>query len=176
MRYSLVAALVLFAGCACGEETPRAEARVAPAELAQVVVEPRPCEVVFTPAAAIAELVESAAEQWREATGCDVHVGEGGIPVSFVDRILDANGNPQCGETHRVRDESGAILGADFIHISTNKADRCHLPARDVLHELGHGLAPHRGHAAEGLMAAAWNEVDYVDEVARAFVCQELGC
>ena len=176
MRNGLMAALVLCAGCACGEEAPRAEAALAPAELAQVVTGPAPCEVVFTPAADIEALVESAAEQWTEATGCNVRVGDSGIPVSYVDRILDDQGHPQCGETHRVRDESGAILGADFIHISTNLADRCHLPARDVLHELGHGLAPRRGHAKEGLMAGAWNEVDYVDEVARAFVCSELGC
>lgn len=134
------------------------------------------CGAVFSADSGIAELVESAATQWSEATGCDVRLGEGGIPVSYVERIVDARGNPQCGETHRLRDDSGAILGVDFIHISTNLADRCHLHARDVLHEMGHGLAPHRGHTTEGLMAPTWDAVDYVDEPARAFVCSELGC
>lgn len=156
--------------CACGQQASNTVG-----EAAGPIEAPR-CEEVFTPAADIAELVESAAEQWSEATGCDVRVGDNGIPVSFVDRIVDAHGNPQCGETHRLRDDSGAIIGVDFIHISTSLADRCHLTARDVLHEMGHGLAPHRGHAAEGLMAAAWNATDYVDDVSRAFVCAELSC
>lgn len=187
-RYGMVAArmwnslalvlLTLSLGCmGCGAADP-AEAPPA-AELGQELAAPAAsaaCEVVFTPASDIADLVEGATAQWSEATGCNVHTGPSGIPVSYVEQILDPKGNPQCGETHRLRDESGAILGVDFIHISDNLADRCHLHARDVLHELGHGLAPHRGHATEGLMALAWNSVDYVDETARAFVCSELGC
>jgi hypothetical protein len=131
---------------------------------------------VFTPAGDIAELVESAALQWSEATGCDVHLGEGGVPVRFVDRILDAHGNPQCAATYRLRDDAGVILGADRIEVSTNRGDRCHLAARDVLHEMGHALAPHRAHTTEGLMAPVPNGVDYVDEVSRAYICGELAC
>lgn len=166
MDRRLLAALLL---CACGQQASNTIDEAVPAETAR-------CEGVFSPTEDIAPLVESGAAQWSEATGCDVRAGADGIPVAFVDRIVDAAGNPQCGETHRLRDEAGAIIGVDFIHISTNRADRCHLTARDVLHEMGHGLAPHLGHAKEGLMAPAWNEVDYVDEIARAFVCSELGC
>jgi len=159
-------AFMLLLGCSCETAAPTPE--VAP--------EVPACEVVFTPEADIAELAETAAFEWSEATGCNVHTGEGGIPVSFVDRVLTPKGEPMCGETHRLRDEAGAIIGVDFIHISTNRADRCHLTARDVLHEMGHGLAPHRGHTPEGLMADHWTAVDYVDAVSAAFVCGELGC
>jgi hypothetical protein len=167
VNHRAILALLL---CACGQQASN------PIGQATVPIETPSCAVAFAPTGGIAELVESAAEQWSEATGCDVHIADDGIPVSYVTRILDARGNPQCGETHRLRDETGSVIGVDFIHISTNIADRCHLPERDVLHEMGHGLAPHRGHAADGLMAATWNAIDYVDEIARAFVCAELAC
>jgi hypothetical protein len=159
-------AFVLLVGCSCGA------ADVAPAP------EPVPaapeCRVVFSPELDIAELTEDAALEWSEATGCDVRTGDGGIPVRFVDRILNLKGEPQCGVTHRERDAAGAIVGAKDIEISTNVGDRCHLTARDVLHEMGHGLAPHRGHTAEGLLAPVPNGVDYVDAVSAEYVSAEL--
>lgn len=177
-----ILALTVFAlslgcvGCGAAGQEPTPAADLGQELAAPTAAEPAKCEVVFSPEADIADLVESAAEQWSEATGCDVHLGQGGIPVRFVERITNEAGQPQCGVTHRLRADTGEILGASDIEISTNRADRCHLTARDVLHETGHGLAPRRGHTSEGLMAAVPNGVDYVDDVSRAFICGELGC
>lgn len=141
---------------------------------AQALAVEERCTVVFSPEESIAELAESAAEQWSEATGCDVRVGEGGVAIRFVERITNDAGDPQCGVTHRMRDESGAVVGARDIEISTNRVDRCRLTARDVLHEMGHGLAPRRGHTTEGLMAPVPNGIDYIDGVSAQFVSDEL--
>ncbi len=163
-----VLTLLLLAACACGEGAGIG------ADVAPLTVQPAPCEVVFSPEIDIAEFTENAALEWSEATGCDVHTGDGGIPISFAERITNDQGEPQCGVTHRVRAETGEILGASDIEIST--AARCRLTARDVLHEMGHGLAPHRGHTFEGLMTAAPSGVDHVDDVAVRSICAELGC
>ncbi len=161
-------AFLFVMGCgACGVANEAAP-DVAPEQA------PVRCEVVFSPEPDIAELTENAALEWGEATGCDVHTGDGGIPVRFVARILNPAGEPQCGVTHRVRDASGAIVGAKDIEVSSNLSDRCHLTARDVLHEMGHGLAPRRGHTTEGLLAPVPNGVNYVDAVSAAYVGEAL--
>jgi len=159
-------AFLVLASCSCG---------AADAEPPPPAQTPAPvCEVVFSPELGIAELVENAALEWSEALPCDVRAGEGGIPVRFVASIVNGKGEPQCGVTHRLRDAAGAVVGARDIEVSTEP--RCSLTARDVLHEMGHGLAPRRGHTTEGLMAAEPNGINYVDEVSRAYICAELGC
>ena len=166
-RMKLSVAFLLLAACASPVSAP-ADPVVLPADDWQG------CARQFDPAPDIAALTHDAAEQWSDATGCDVHLEEGGIPVRFVDRILNDRGEPQCGATHRLRDEAGAVIGVSDIEISQNRGDRCHLTARDVLHEMGHALAPQRGHTTVGLMAAAPNGTDYIDGVSELFVCEEL--
>lgn len=159
----LVVALAL---CACGSAEAFEEA--APPEVDASLA----CERVFSPSPELLELTTSAARQWAEATGCDVHVGEGGVAITLVPSIENEKGEPQCGATYRLHDEGGVIIGVRGAEISA--APRCRLRARDVLHEAGHALAPRRGHTSEGLMAPAPNGVDYVDAVSAAFIADEL--
>lgn len=136
----------------------------------ELPAEPAPCEVVLSPSAELLELARSVAEQWSAAVSCDVHVGDGGIPVALVPRVLNERGEPQCGVTHRVRDEAGAVVGVSGVEISASKPDRCWQTARHLLHEGGHTIVPWLGHASAGLMAAAPDGTDYVDPAAVAFV------
>lgn len=162
--------LVALALCACtAPDEPAAEAErvVLPA------ADWRGCARVFTPEPGIAALTREAVAQWREATGCDLRVAEGGIPVRYVERVLNDEGEPQCGVTRRLRVD-GVIVGAREVEISASIPDRCHDVARNLLHELGHALAPGRGHTSDGLMAPVPNDTDYVDGIAAAFVCAEL--
>jgi hypothetical protein len=149
----------------------------APADpIADAPVEQAPasCEVLLSPSPELLGMAQSAAEQWSAAVSCNVRIGEGGIPMALVPRVLNAKGEPQCGVTHRLRDEAGAVVGVSSIEISASKPDRCWQTARHVLHETGHAIVPQLGHAKLGLMAAAPDGTDWVDPAAVAFVSAGL--
>lgn len=171
--------VVALVGLGCSAAGAEADPSAAAGELAleapaQAEPAPHACERTFSPGPGAEELVADAAAAWSEATGCDIHVADGGIPVRLVAGIVNAKGEPQCGVTHRQRDASGQIVGVSGIEISVNTADRCRDPARATKHEMGHALAPRSTHTTEGLMAPVPEGTDYVDGIAAAFVCAEL--
>ncbi len=119
-------------------------------------------------------MTETAAAQWGEATGCDIHLGEGGVSVELVERITTPEGAPMCGASLR---QAGLVT---TIQLSMATADRCRRPALTLLHEMGHALAPHApndGHTQDGLMRAQQDpKATTVDAAAVAVVCGELAC
>lgn len=119
-------------------------------------------------------MTEAAAAQWSEATGCDIRLGEGGVAVELVDRLVTEGGAPMCGASLR---DAGLVT---TIQISMATADRCRRPSLTLLHEMGHALAPHapsNGHTPDGLMRAEQDpKATTVDAAAVAVVCGELHC
>lgn len=129
---------------------------------------------VFTPTEAAREMTEAGVAQWRDATGLDIRIGDGGASVELADRIVTDEGAPMCGASLR---EGGLVV---TIQVSMNTADRCRRPAQTLLHEMGHALAPHApydGHTPDGLMRAQQDpKATTVDPAAVSMVCDELHC
>lgn len=128
MRLAL-ALLPLLAACAGGVESdsPSSDAAALSADLEA----PEACGAVLTPDADLLEETTAAADRWSKATGCDVRVGEGGMPVHLVDVVIDGEGNPL--PAHIV---GGFHRGENAIYVT---------PLRDagtVTHEIGHALVP----------------------------------
>lgn len=102
------------------------------------------CRVVFSPEESLrAETLEAAA-RWSKATGCDVAVGEGGIPVRLVaDLGLSERGTRVHGWTHCL-DTSAACKRSGLVIDLTPE----HKPAA-MAHEMGHALPAIMAHVAD---------------------------
>lgn len=127
-----------------------------------------PCGAVFTPEPALLAETTAAAARWSAATGCDVRVGDGGIPVRLVDMLYDDAGHAQpemFGLQHWT--ESGEIV-----------IDVTALRSQPVIpHEMGHALFPRHGHVDDdvSLMSShggAWR----ITAADLAFVCEGFPC
>lgn len=153
-----IALLALLAACASPVESPVAEA---PPELV-LVAEPPACEVVLSPEAGLVASVEAGAARWSRATGCDVHVGEGGVPVVFATPILRPDGTEAPAATSEARD----LVQVDPRHARRDEA---------VEHELGHVLGA--GHvASHGVMSGDKGRTRTIDAASLEAVCAVLPC
>jgi hypothetical protein len=97
--------------------------------------------LALAPAPELDAQTRVAAERWSVATGCNISVGEAGIPVVLVDRI--AKGiegrfavDPADGQL-KIRLLRG-LSGERLQHV--------------LDHEMGHGLGVPSTHTADGLM------------------------
>jgi hypothetical protein len=143
------------------------------------------CWVVVTPDGALLAETERAAERWSEATGCDVRVGEGGVPIVawprlFVEYTADGRAlladinhggtmKPLCGLSSWTEDES-AVRIID-VSLACDVGDA-------VTHELGHALAGLKRHSFTGMMAAGDNPARsrVIDAASLELVCYQLPC
>jgi hypothetical protein len=158
IRVLLVAALAACGGAA--ESEPDLLASV-PYVLHD---EPR-CGLVLSPRPALADATQSAAERWSAATGCDVRVSPGGVPVIHVTGLVTTSGKRAAGAWR-------SYVGDDVCK-RIDIDDELGGP-RTVAHEVGHCLGAH-GHAESGLMAeGAGNGV--IDEATVEFVCSQVPC
>jgi hypothetical protein len=121
----------------------------------------RPCRMAFDPDPELLAATEAAADRWAPATGCDVRVEAGGVPVRAMPRIFiaddeqvvhgdDPNGDRHlvCGVTQHRWD-----VGAWAIHVATDSPP-CTRPLDEVVaHEVGHAFGPPATHAEGGLSA-----------------------
>lgn len=111
--------------------------------------EPEACGMVFSPVPELLEATELAAARWSAATGCDVRVGEGGVPVVYVDPVADGlvgiggNGENASGGVYRYEETGACAQIGQVIEHST---------AQTVAHEIGHCIGQ-PGHTEDGLMS-----------------------
>lgn len=149
----LVAGLLLVAACgACrGEEVSESEAAVEP-------------EIVFTPDDVLAADVTSAAARWSAATGREIVVGEGGVPVQLVLAIKRPDGT----------DTPGAVT-ADLSLVEIHQKARGAQRTRTVLHEIGHALGAGHAHT-HGVMSDAAPFDAVIDAASLEEVCAHLAC
>lgn len=127
MRRAVVGLLAF--GCACGAEPDGG-----------------PGPLVLTPDARLEQVTRDWAAKWSEATGLQVVIGDGGVPVRALDRVTN-DGKEACGTT-TITD--GAPVD---IQIDMTPPDRCVGWGYMVGHEIGHALAGDPGHEDDGLMA-----------------------
>jgi hypothetical protein len=143
--------------------------------------------IVLSPDADTLQLVEQAALQWTAATGIPVLIGEGGIPVSTAEQVVDMHGVSVCGFTEVTRmKHSQEFVRIDRVLIATRPPPGCPgwQTGYTVLHELGHVVCNHGVdeltandcHSAEGLMAEHANDTDTIDAASLDVVCSYAPC
>lgn len=132
--------------------------------------EPEGCGMVFSPVAELLEATEIAAARWSTATGCDVRVGEGGLPVTEQTDMRDRDGDPVNGRALVYSDAvTREYARCDGLVLSTTRAERT------VAHEMGHCLGA-MGHASAGMLSEYADGGDLIDAAALDLVCANLAC
>jgi hypothetical protein len=171
LRRRLIALpVVLLAVVGCGAPEPDAEL----------------CGLTLSPDAALFEETEAAAARWSAATGCDIRVGAGGVPVLAQARVFvvpDAEGarvadtDPDGTATEACGAAAGHRRQLDgwTVYVATSPRVFCPTAHGALPHELGHVLAASGGHAESGLMRNSAT-VDPIDEASLAFVCGAFPC
>jgi hypothetical protein len=142
-------ALVILGGCAASPG-PLPEGLSTPAQAVELQVPG--CDVVLSPEPAFEAVTTVAAARWQHASGCNVSVGENGIPVRW-----DTENLVPEGKRARTHFENGVPVYIAYKRNSTISADPSSLTyqmAESLLtHEVGHVLG-FDGHT-DGVMAEA---------------------
>ena len=133
-------------------------------------LEPQPvaaCERVLSPVPELLEATEQAAARWSQATGCDIHVGKGGLPIVTADasEVTLADGTPKRAVYDADKGEVRYRRGGILLHTAKTV----------VAHELGHFLGLH-AHTPDNLMAEVNELGDAIDAAALDGVCAALSC
>lgn len=147
--------------CGCGSVAPEAA---------------KGCDVALEPDAAVADVTDEWSGRWSAATGCDVRVESGGVPVLAVEESSIDDGKTRCGSTQRlIRDEE--TIRVLSVEIDLTPPDECVGWGYTVGHEIGHVIGG-RGHAESGLMVdrLPLGVVHVIDEAALELVCASVEC
>ena len=143
--------------------------------------------ITLSPTEETRDLVEDAAAQWTAATGIELRVGEGGIPIKAAPRALDDEGREACATTEIVR-EFGTHRFRSIKELVIARTPPRGCPnwetGRATLHELGHilcnwhvdGWPANACHSDAGLMAAVVNATNYPDARSLETVCTYAAC
>lgn len=178
--------VLAIAACAQGAEID--PQLVGPFVLHASSPEPEPCGMAFDPAPALLAATEDAAARWSAATGCDVRVEAGGVPIVawyslFVEyregRALLSSINHGgtmrhiCGLSTWTDDDSAVRI----IDVS-QPYPGCEDTEWSVMHEMFHALVGERGHSESGV-GASGNDPDRsprIDEASLLAVCSRRPC
>lgn len=156
-RLVLLVALLAQA-CAGSSSPPRDEE--APPGLALTAA----CSVVLSPGPVLVEPTAAAAERWSAATGCDIRLGDGGVPVTLVLSIRRPDGS-----------EAPGMTPADRSRIEVNQRTGEPQRYRTIAHELGHLLGVDAHVEGNGIMGGEGHQ-DVIDGESLAAVCAALPC
>jgi hypothetical protein len=144
-------------------DAPAPSERTHPAPVEPAAAEPQ-CGLVISPTDELSIRTTNAAARWAAATGCDVRVGEGGVPVFTVDALHTSEGKIAAG--HASHDEAGACSSIEvWLYYSD---------AATVPHEIGHCLGA-AGHSPSGLMTSGAGP-NQIDAASLALVCASAPC
>jgi hypothetical protein len=128
--------------------------------------------MAFDPVHELAEATARAAERWSAATGCDVRVEAGGLPVRWAttEELTQEDGALARGVTHR--GESGVV---EFI--GYRKGPVLRWTAEAVMaHEIAHALGCW-DHTTDGSIQSEGHALDAkISEAGLACVCSALHC
>jgi hypothetical protein len=147
--------------------------------------EPSPCGMAFDPDPELGDATEAAVARWCAATGCDVRVEAGGVPIRAQGFVFIGDGpeavydsDPQlerrqvCGAT-LTRAATGETVG---IFVSTSE-QRCDI-RKTVMHETAHTMATPGTHATDGIGAEGGTpeQTNAVTSGTLEWVCERLPC
>jgi hypothetical protein len=161
MRWLAIAASALSMGCASATELTDA-ALMGPF----VLHEPEPCGMAFdVQAPELLAATLTAAERWSAATGCDVRVADGGLPIIIMDELQTTAGDIAAGACRHREGEPCSRIDIHSIYGGP----------RTIAHEIGHALAGVEGHSATGLMAEG-APGGQIDSASLELVCRRMHC
>jgi len=169
LRILALVALLLSA-CAGSEPLDAAE-ETAPLVVAiETAPEAPVCSVTFTPAPELDAETREAASRWSAATGCDIRVGEGGIPLRLVEeRMVTPSGGEGHGHTYCPTEgctRSGLVIDVARDHV-----------AATVPHEMGHALGASSGHVeGETALMCPTGGDGAIVSADLVYVCEALDC
>lgn len=138
--------------------------------------------LTLSPSAELADATEAAAAAWEHATGIEMVVGSGGVPL-WVEDDIDA-----CGKTFtRRRASTLELVGPAGIAVRRRApaGKYCRDWTGTLKHELGHLLSelgspdspvPNGGHTETGLMSEQAIPLAAIDEPALQLVCSYAHC
>jgi hypothetical protein len=167
VRVALVLAMGL-AACSSGVELE--DARLSDADWVLHEAEPEPCGMAFDPDPELLAATEAAAKRWSAATGCDVRIEAGGVPIVLAEPqdVRDESGTPKRAITE-VRDGLP-------VRIAYRRGPLLPWTVETMLtHEMGHALGM-REHTQTGLMAETTELGAPIDAESLAGVCAVLEC
>lgn len=151
--------LVALLAQACAGSSPPPDEEAPPEQSAYAS-----CVVVLSPGPVLVAPTLAAAERWSAATGCDITLGEGGVPVTLALDIRRPDGS-----------EAPGMVPADRSRIEVNQRTGEAQRYRTIAHELGHLLGA--GHVeGRGLMSGEREHSDVIDGDSLAAVCAALPC
>lgn len=145
------------------------------------------CAAVLTPDAALLAETETAAARWSAPTGCDIRVGEGGVPVLAQDRVFVV----PDGDGERVADADPLAQGSEKCAVAIGDlgvyvgwrvivatAPRVFCPSLQtaIAHEMGHVLIAADEHSGSGLMRGAAADGSLIDTSSLALICASFPC
>jgi hypothetical protein len=163
LRSALVLVVVAaspLAGCASASPpSDRASPGLTPTDDASVS-----CGAAFDPDPVLLADTTAAAARWSAATGCDIRVEAGGVPVQLVLSIKRPDGS----------DTPGAVT-ADLSLVEIHQKARGAQRTRTVLHEMGHALGAGHVHA-HGVMSDTAPFDAVIDAPSLEEVCAHLAC
>jgi hypothetical protein len=178
----------LLAGCSDAARVPATEtsggnqqaiAQPAPVPATETAWQARDSFVLSPERVEVAEAVEAWAARWSAASGLDITVAPGGIPVVIDSEVLDEAGAPMCAGTGVVREPGGERYRFTRMRLAFPTPKRCPGWQASIGHELGHVLAgPDAPHAASGVFEA-WQPVGapaVIDEPSLDAVCAYAPC
>ena len=129
------------------------------------------CGVVFSPEESLRIEVEATAARWAAATGCDIRVGEGGIPVRVsADLGLSSRGTRVHGWTHCSDLEVPCKRSQLIIEVTAD-----HKPAT-LAHELGHALPNRMDHLEGDALMGPAGGAGLISAADLTYVCERLHC
>lgn len=174
IRTLVLVSAVAFSGCAVSFDENDAAAGVTTVtedavSVAQIdPVEAEPCGMVFSPVPELLDATVAQAARWSVATGCDIRVGEGGVPVVIAEQILAPDGTRRRGVA---REESGVL-----VRIEIERATAIFSNTLDTIlgHEIGHVLGAH-AHAGCLMASPVVNHAPICAADLEA-VCASLAC
>ncbi len=136
------------------------------------------CQYTFTPDTTLETETLAAAAAWQEATGLNICIAPGGVPIHSVSQTQDGNEDSVCGIT-TIEYRGNTERRVQYIEIATDRTD-CHTLYHTVLHEMGHALSRARlddpGHAPRGVMFEKSIDDDNLDADAIDYVCRRAPC
>lgn len=168
-------ALLAALGCAQGEAIPAGALDMAPnvGGLEQPI---QGCERVFSPAPELVDATQAAAVRWSAATGCDVHVGDGGTVVDYSPTPLVCDGIEHPAALGNLCSSTNTIHVVDlyehpeWLTITDNAHTLAEAASRTVLHEVGHVLANNGVHLPDSNVMAAGDTEEFATVHAGAHV------
>lgn len=132
-----------------------------------------PCSRSFSPDLETKTYVQSAVERWSAATGCDIYIGSGGLPVRAVDHVYKDDGSEAAGAARY--DENG--IGYSVLISRTRAFHKYIVAAHEIGHILSFPMADGQNHHTEtGLMQPAVSIDNLIDEASLSLICEKLDC